>query len=90
MSHASLEFAITQAQLPDVDDFDSFTAWCQKQENCCVAVACAAAHMLRLLQAAGDCPSLRETLKSAAECELQIPAPLRILLDGLRCHGPGH
>jgi hypothetical protein len=87
VEQAALDFAIVQAAAPDVDDFDSFVLWCNKQESCGAAVACAVAHMLRKLQAAGDCPGLRETLKAAAEFNRGTAAPLRSLLDGLRAHG---
>jgi hypothetical protein len=86
----ALQRAIASAAVPDIDDFDAFAAWSGRQENCGVAVACAVAHMLRLLQAAGDCPGLRETLKAASESERAVPGPLQTLLDGVRCDAPGN
>ena len=93
-SHAAqqsaLDVAVTRAPAPDFDDLDSFVEWSGMQESCCVAVACAVAHMLRRLQAAGHCPGLSETLKAAAEGGGVMPAPLRSLLDSVRSHGPAH
>jgi hypothetical protein len=86
----ALQWAIASAAVPDVDDFDAFAAWSGRQETCGAAVACAVAHMLRLLQAAGDCPGLRETLKAAAESERAVPEPLQTLLNGVRCDDPAN
>lgn len=86
VKQSALDFAISQAAAPDVDDFDSFKSWCSKQKSCGFAVACAVARILRLLQAAGDCPGLRETLEAAASCDRGTAAPLHSLLDGVRAH----
>jgi hypothetical protein len=85
---AALDIAGGRAAAPDIDNFASFTTWCREQEHCSAAVACAVAHMLRLLQAAGDCPGLRDTLKAAAECQSGVPAPLQRLLHAVRRHAP--
>lgn len=85
---SSLDAAIMQASAPDFDNFDSFVEWSVTQENCCVAVGCSVAHMLRRLQAAGHCPGLSKTLEAAAAGDVAVPAPLRSLLDGVRSRGP--
>lgn len=88
VEHTKLDFAVNRAEAPDVDDFESFASWSRGQESCSVAVACAVARMLRLLQAAGACPGLRETLQAAAASDRGAAAPLHVLLDGVRAHGP--
>ena len=88
LGEAALHVAVARAAAPDIDDFASFTTWCCEQEHCSAAVACAVAHMLRLLQAAGDCPGLRDTLKAAAECQSGIPAALQRLLHAVRRQAP--
>ena len=70
---------------PGVDDLVVFRKWCDEREHCCEAVACAVVRMLRLLQAAGDCPSLRETLQTAQELDRAVPLPLQSLLNALSC-----
>jgi hypothetical protein len=86
MEQAALDFAITRAAAPVVDDFDAFMSWCSKQESCGIAVACAVAHMLRQLHAAGDCPGLRKTLHDSAASDRGTAAPLHSLLNDLRKH----
>ena len=80
---SALARAMESAVAPGVDDWGTFRTWCDMQENCCEAVACAVLHMLRRLQAAGDCPGLRETLRAAAEHGGAMPLPLRSLVTAL-------